>query len=283
MKFEVNGSPVEVTPTPGQVLRSLLRDLEHFDVKKGCDAGDCGACSVLLDGAPVHSCIYPAHRLDGASVTTVAGLGMPEAPHPLQQAFVAAGGFQCGFCTAGIIVTASTFSAVDRQDLPRLLKGNLCRCTGYRSIEDAICGVANTEIAPIGDAAGRSVAPPAALRVVTGREPYTLDLHTTALLHVAVLGSPLAHARIVSIYTGPALALPGVHAILDYRDSPATLFSTGRHEHRTDDPDDTLVFDRVLRFRNQRVAAVVADSVAIATLALDAIVVEYEELPAVLR
>ncbi|MEP6481266.1 MAG: molybdopterin cofactor-binding domain-containing protein [Rhodoglobus sp.] len=281
MKFEINAEPVEVEPRPGQVLRTLLRELDHFEVKKGCDAGDCGACSVLLDGSPVHSCLYPAHRLDGASVTTVAGLGSPEAPHPLQQAFVDAGGFQCGFCTAGMIVTASTFTEEDRDDLPRLLKGNLCRCTGYRSIHDAICGVANTEVASSGAAAGRSVAAPAALRVVTGREEYTLDLRTPALLHIAVLGSPHAHARITAIDTSAALALPGVHAVLDYRDSPATLFSTGRHELRTDDPDDTLVFDSVLRFRHQRVAAVVADSVAEAERALDAIVVEYEVLPAV--
>jgi len=281
VKFTVNGSPVDADPHPGQVLRTLLRDLEHFEVKKGCDAGDCGACSVLLDGHPVHSCVYPAHRLDGASVTTVAGLGTPEAPHPLQDAFVAAGGFQCGFCTAGMIVTASTFTEDDRDDLPRLLKGNLCRCTGYRSIHDAITGVTNTEIAASGDAIGRSVAAPAATRVVTGREQYTLDFSTTQLLHLAVLGSPFPHARITSIDTSAALALPGVHAVLDYRDSPATLFSTGRHEHRTDDPDDTLVFDEVLRFRNQRVAAVVADSVRVAELALDSIVVEYEELPAV--
>jgi CO/xanthine dehydrogenase Mo-binding subunit/aerobic-type carbon monoxide dehydrogenase small subunit (CoxS/CutS family) len=281
MRFEINGSPVEAQPRPGQVLRTLLRELDHVEVKKGCDAGDCGACSVLLDGSPVHSCIYPAHRLDGASVTTVAGLGTVEAPHPLQTAFVEAGGFQCGFCTAGMIVTASTFTEEDKDDLPRLLKGNLCRCTGYRSIRDAICGVANTEVAPSGDAAGRSVAAPAAVRVVTGTEQYTLDVRTTGLLHLAVLGSPHPHARIVSIDTSAALALPGVHAVLDHRDSPATLFSTGRHEHRTDDPDDTLVFDPVVRFVNQRVAAVVADSVQIAELALDSIVVEYEELPAV--
>jgi CO/xanthine dehydrogenase Mo-binding subunit/aerobic-type carbon monoxide dehydrogenase small subunit (CoxS/CutS family) len=281
VRLEINGEPVEVEPRPGQVLRTLLRDLEHFEVKKGCDAGDCGACSVLLDGHPVHSCIYPAHRLDGASVTTVSGLGTPESPHPLQEAFVAAGGFQCGFCTAGMIVTASTFTDADQDDLPRLLKGNLCRCTGYRSIHDAIRGVSNTVTAPSGDAAGRSVTAPAAMRVVTGREQYTLDTATTALAHIAVLGSPHPHARITAIDTSAAAALPGVHAVLDYRDSPATLFSTGRHELRTDDPDDTLVFDRVMRFVNQRVAAVVADSVAIAELALASIAVEYELLPAV--
>jgi putative selenate reductase molybdopterin-binding subunit len=281
MRFEINGEQVEASPQPGQVLRTVLRDLEHFEVKKGCDAGDCGACSVLLDGAPIHSCIYPAHRLEGARVTTVSGLGSPEHPHPLQQSFVDAGGFQCGFCTAGMIVTASTFTEEDKHDLPRLLKGNLCRCTGYRSIKDAICGVHNTETAPAGDAAGRSVRAPAGLRVVTGREEYTLDTRTTAVLHLAVLKSPHAHARITSIDATAALALPGVHAVLTHHDSPATLFSTGRHEMRTDDPDDTLVFDRVLRFRGQRVAAVVADTVAVAQLALDAIAVEYELLPAV--
>ncbi len=281
MKFEVNGEPVEAIPRPGQVLRTLLRDLDHFEVKKGCDAGDCGACTVLLDGSPIHSCIYPAHRLEGSSVTTVSGLGTLEHPHPLQQAFVDAGGFQCGFCTAGFVVTASTFTEDDHDDLPRLLKGNLCRCTGYRSIHDAITGVSNTEIAPAGDAAGRSVAPPSAMRVVTGREPYTVDLTTTGVLHLAVLGSPHPHARIMAIDTSAALAVPGVHAVLDHRDSPETLFSTGRHEMRTDDPDDTLVFDRVLRFRGQRVAAVVADTVQIASRALELISVSYELLPAV--
>ncbi|MET0805671.1 MAG: molybdopterin cofactor-binding domain-containing protein, partial [Lacisediminihabitans sp.] len=281
MKFRVNGDELEAHPQPGQVLRTLLREHGHFEVKKGCDAGDCGACSVLLDGAPIHSCIYPAHRLDGAEVTTVSGLGSPEAPHPLQEAFVHAAGFQCGFCTAGMIVTASTFDEGDRNDLPRMLKGNLCRCTGYRAIADAIHGVDNIVQPAPGEAAGRSVKAPAGMRVATGREEYTLDLSTTALLHIAVLPSPHAHARILSIDTSRAEAADGVHEVLTHRDSPATLFSTGRHEHRTDDPDDTLVFDTVLRFRGQRVAAVIADTVAQAERALALIDVEYELLPAV--
>jgi CO/xanthine dehydrogenase Mo-binding subunit/aerobic-type carbon monoxide dehydrogenase small subunit (CoxS/CutS family) len=281
MRVTINGVETDVDPKPGQVLRTLLREHEHFEVKKGCDAGDCGACSVLLDGQPIHSCIYPAHRLEGASVTTVAGLGTVDHPHPMQQAFVDAAGFQCGFCTAGMIVTASTFTEEDKTDLPRLLKGNLCRCTGYRAIGDAICGVSNTATADAGDAAGRSVKAPAGMRVATGTEPYTLDLTTTALLHLAILKSPHAHARIIAIDTSAALAMDGVHAVLTHLDSPATLFSTARHEHRTDDPDDTLVMDPVLRFRGQRVAAVVADTVAIAQLAASAILVEYEVLPAV--
>ena len=281
MKFTINDETVETEAQPGQVLRSLLRELDHFDVKKGCDAGDCGACTVLLDGGAVHSCLVPVHRLEGSSVTTVSGLGTVDAPHPMQQSFVAAGGFQCGFCTAGLVVTASTFTEDDHDDLPRLLKGNLCRCTGYRSIHDAIIGVSNTATASAGEAAGASIAPPAAMRVVTGTEPYTLDVKTTGLVHLAVLGSPHPHARIVSIDPSAAESIDGVHAVLTHHDSPGVHFSTGRHEDRNDDPDDSLVFDRILRFRGQRVAAVVADTVRIAELALAAIAVEYELLPAV--
>ncbi|MEU5841896.1 molybdopterin cofactor-binding domain-containing protein [Rhodococcus sp. NPDC047139] len=281
MKLTVNGREHNVEPHPGQCLRTLLRETDHFEVKKGCDAGDCGACSVLLDGEPVHSCLVPAARVDGHEVTTVTGLGTPDHLHPVQERFVDAAGFQCGFCTAGMIVTASTFAEEDLDDLPNRLKGNLCRCTGYRSIEDALRGRTNVEETD-GPSCGRSQRAPAATRVVTGTEPYTLDTAVDGLLHIAVLGSPYTHARIVSVDASAAEALPGVHAVLYHRDAPATAYSTARHENRTDDPDDTYLFDRVVRFRGQRVAAVVADSPARAQEALGSIRVEYEELPFVL-
>ena len=106
MNVTVNGAELRADPGPGQCLRSFLREHGHVEVKTGCDAGDCGACSVLLDGAPVHSCVIPAFRAEGRQVTTVAGLGTPEDLHPVQRRFLEAAGFQCGYCTAGMITTA---------------------------------------------------------------------------------------------------------------------------------------------------------------------------------
>ncbi|HSP51735.1 MAG TPA: 2Fe-2S iron-sulfur cluster-binding protein, partial [Cryobacterium sp.] len=289
MRLQINGEPVDGVPAPGQCLRSFLRDQEHFEVKKGCDTGDCGACSVLVDDTPVHSCIYPAFRAEGTQVTTVAGLGLPGDLAPIQQRFVDAAGFQCGFCTAGMIVTASTLTETDLHDLPRLLKGNLCRCTGYRAIADAIRGT-HTPVNGLGPViptgprpgtVGTSLGAPAGERVVSGQEPYTLDVSVPGLLHLSVLQSTQAHARIRSITTSAAAALPGVHAVLTHADSPTTLYSTARHEDRLDDPDDTLVLDSVVRFRGQRVAAVVADTLAIAEAACRLIEIDYEPLPAV--
>ncbi|MET0193470.1 MAG: (2Fe-2S)-binding protein, partial [Hyphomicrobiaceae bacterium] len=141
MILSINGVSRETAPRPGQCLRTLLRELGCFGVKKGCDAGDCGACTVHLDRRPVHSCLVPAFRAEGRSVTTIEGLGSPEHMHPVQKAFLDAQGFQCGFCTAGLVMTVAALDQAQRSNLGEALKGNLCRCTGYRAIADAIGGV----------------------------------------------------------------------------------------------------------------------------------------------
>ena len=112
MAIDINGVPAEAAPRPGQCLRTFLREQGNLGVKKGCDGGDCGACTVHVDGTPVHSCIYPAVRAEGHAVTTIEGLagtGAVPACTPMQEQFLAAQGFQCGFCTAGMMMTAATF------------------------------------------------------------------------------------------------------------------------------------------------------------------------------
>ncbi len=245
MTYTVNGNTFDEEPHPGQCLRTFVRSLGCHGVKKGCDAGDCGACTVWLDGEPVHSCITPAFRAEGREVTTIEGLGTPENLHPLQRQFRDAPGFQCGFCTAGMIMTAATFTDEQKQDLPRALKGNLCRCTGYRAIEDAINGVGAIEEALPGEAVGTSVGAPAATDVVTGRAEFTMDTEMEGMLHLKVLHSPHAHARIVSIDKSAALAVPGVHRVYTWEDVPRRRFTTAIHTDHLVDPDDTYILDNV--------------------------------------
>ena len=281
MTYTVNGKKFSQEPRPGQCLRTFVRELGHLGVKKGCDAGDCGACTVWLDGKPVHSCITPAFRADGREVTTIEGLGSPDNLHPLQRQFRDAPGFQCGFCTAGMIMTSATFTEEQKQDLPRALKGNLCRCTGYRAIEDAINGVAAIEEARPGHVVGTSVGAPAGTEVVTGRAEFTMDTDMDGMLHLKVLHSPHAHARIVSIDKTAALAVPGVHRVYTWEDVPRKRFTTAIHTDHLVDPDDTYILDDVVRFVGQRVVAVLADSVGAAEEGCRKVVVEYDVLPAV--
>jgi putative selenate reductase molybdopterin-binding subunit len=282
MTFEINGKQFSESPRAGQCLRTFLRELGHFGVKKGCDAGDCGACTVLIDGEPVHSCLIPAFRADGHAVTTIEGLAADGDAHPMQQAFLDAQAFQCGFCTSGMILTCASLNQAQRQDLGAALKGNLCRCTGYRAIEDALDGKTNIEDAAPGTAFGRSLPAPAGPQVVRGAARYTFDMAMEGMLHIKMLRSPHPHAKIISIDKAAALAIPGVHAVLTSEDAPDRLFSTARHERAWMDPDDTRVLDNVVRFIGQKVAAVVAETEASAEEGCRRLHVDYDILPDVI-
>jgi carbon-monoxide dehydrogenase small subunit len=141
--FTVNGERVEVEVTGMRRLLDVLReDLELTGTKEGCGEGECGACSVLLDGAVVDACLVPVSQAQGASVQTVEGLATNESLHVLQQAFLETGGAQCGICTPGMLMAGLAFleSAAEPTDetIREAIAGNLCRCTGYTKIIEAI-------------------------------------------------------------------------------------------------------------------------------------------------
>ena len=149
-RFTVNAAPVEVeVPGMRRLLDVLREDLALTGTKEGCGEGECGACTVFMDGETVDSCLVLAAQCEGRKVTTIEGLGQgwPNGLHPVQQAFIETGAVQCGFCIPGIIMSAADAiarrPACARDDVRRLVAGNLCRCTGYTKIIDAIAMAAD--------------------------------------------------------------------------------------------------------------------------------------------
>ena len=142
IELTLNGERTQVAVEPHETLLWVLRQrLAATEVKSGCERGDCGACAVMLDGKAINSCLALAVQAEGKSVLTVRGLGSPEAPHPLQAAFVELGAAQCGICIPGMLVSLYTFlqerPRPSRLEIREAIGGNLCRCTGYHKIVDA--------------------------------------------------------------------------------------------------------------------------------------------------
>jgi CO/xanthine dehydrogenase Mo-binding subunit/aerobic-type carbon monoxide dehydrogenase small subunit (CoxS/CutS family) len=290
----VNGRHHNLEVHPHELLLDVLRDrLDLKGAKRSCDSQVCGACTVLVDGLPVSACTYLAVEADGRSVLTVEGLADGEALHPLQRAFAERAAVQCGFCTPGMLLTASALlhdnPAPTREDVLHALRGSLCRCTGYRKIVEAILAVTSSDGHAVTDGAERA-AGPSRLRVVghpvpridgtekvTGRARYVTDLLAPGMLHAKVLRSPHAHARIVRIDTARARAMPGVVTVLAGAD--LTWCDPYFGPAFRDRP--ILAID-VVRYEGEPVVAVAAVDETTAAAALDVVEVDYEPLPAVI-
>ena len=273
---------------PDTTLLDVLREhLKLTGTKCGCNEGECGACTVLLEGKPVSSCLILAGKLNGAHIVTIEGIGGPDNLHPIQKAFIEAGGFQCGFCTPGMILSvyALLMENPDPTDdeIKFALSGNLCRCTGYQKIFDAVKlaakmmrGEENKKISSqAGAVVGQSVSMVDAVEKVTGKAIFTVDVNLTDMLHAKILRSPYAHAKIKSIDISAAEALPGVYAVVTIEDTTRKKFSMSAVN------DQTLFADGEVRFIGEEVAAVAAVDLHTAKKALELIKVDYEEIPAV--
>ena len=143
IKLTVNGKLYELSVPPGETLVEVIRDdLGLTGTKEGCGLGECGACTVIMEGKAVNSCLVLATEADGKQITTIEGLADGDKLHPIQQAFVDHGGFQCGFCTPGMIMSAKALfdknPTPSEEEIRRGIAGNLCRCTGYTKIIESI-------------------------------------------------------------------------------------------------------------------------------------------------
>ncbi len=143
MRLKINGEQHELALSPDTTLLKVLRDeLGMLGTKRGCDTSACGCCTVHMDGKAVYSCVVYAAAAQDSEITTIEGIGGDDGPHPLQTAFVEAGAVQCGFCTCGIIMSAKQLldeqEKPDEEQIRHAISGNLCRCTGYAKIVDAI-------------------------------------------------------------------------------------------------------------------------------------------------
>jgi aerobic-type carbon monoxide dehydrogenase small subunit (CoxS/CutS family) len=244
VRLTVNGDARVAAVRPHATLLAVLRD--QFDLtgtKRGCGTGDCGACTVQLDGAPVASCLTLAVAAQGRQITTVEGLGTHGELHPLQKAFVKHGALQCGFCTPGMLMSAKALidanPAPSPEDIREALGGNLCRCAAYSRILRAVEGWREFEGVPLDTTpradgerdqrrnhavVGHGVTRYDAPDKVTGRAKYTADIHLPGTLHGKILGSTVAHGIIRRLDVSRARALPGVVAVITGADVPDTWY-----------------------------------------------------------
>ncbi len=283
IRFTVNGRPVAASVAPVKRLADVLRDdLGLTGTKIGCNAGDCGACTVLLDGRQVCACMVPAGQLGGRSVVTVEGLTESGALNALQAAFHRHGAAQCGICTPGMLMAATDL--LSRQKAPSqsavmdALGGVLCRCTGYGKIVDAVMdvGAARQAVAPPapGAAVGARVAKLDGVAKLTGAERFGADDVPADALWLRVVRSPHASARFRIGDLGPlGERHPGLVRVLTAADVPMNGF--GIYPDLKDQP---VLADGLVRFRGEAVAALVGPREVVENIADEGLPIEYQAL-----
>jgi aldehyde oxidoreductase len=280
VSFTVNGKEVAVTSPAIARLADVLRDeLRLTGTKIGCNAGDCGACTVLIDGRQVCACLTPLGQVSGRAVTTVEGLESNGALAPIQRAFHKHMGAQCGICTPGMLMAAADLLAreprPDEAQVLDALGGVLCRCTGYRKIVEAVLDAANDVALPDMPAAGEALGARApkwdGIAKLTGRDRFGADGIPTDALWLRVVRSP--HAR-ATFTIGDLDAVrrehPGLVRILTARDVPSNGYGI-----YPDVKDQPVLADGGVRYRGEAVLALVGDRATVEAIADDALPIRY--------
>jgi aldehyde oxidoreductase len=287
--FVLNARAVRSRADPATPLVRVLREeFRLTGTKQGCDMeGECGACTVIVDGEAVRSCLLPVGKVSGRSVTTIEGIGTRDHPHPLQTAFLETGAVQCGYCTPGMLLSAKALLdrnlKPSREEIVAALEGNLCRCTGYVKIVEAVALAADTMRGdsradkPPGDppVVGSSSERHDGWDRVSGAALFAEDLSVPDLHYVRVVRSPHFHARVLGVDISPALAVAGVVRVLTAADIPGEngLSDYSRDEHLLAPVGDTV------RMVGDPVALVIGTSREAAERGERTVHVEYAPLP----
>ncbi len=300
--FILNDENVSVKVDPGKRLLDMLReDFLLTGVKEGCSVGECGACTVLIDGRAVTSCLVLAPQVNGHRVTTIEGLQKNGELHPLQQSFIDSGAVQCGFCTPGMILAAKALLDKNqhptREDIKTAISGNLCRCTGYEKIieavemavkymeekdannkknnindEEAVEQLSKTTFLDDTAVVGKRIVKTDALKKTTGEALFANDINFKNMLFGKVLRSKVPHAILKNIDTTDAKNFPGVKAVLTYKDIP------GANRVGILLKDEPVLVDSKIARIGDPIALVAAETQEIAEKALELIKIELDEL-----